>query len=333
MRNRRFLIAFSLALFVLLSCKEGGKQGVASGKMTLAVIPKGTTHEFWKSVHAGARQAEGELGIRIIWKGPLKEDDRESQIALVEDFISRKVSGIVLAPLDDMALRAPVIDAFNNHIPVVIIDSGLKGAGYISFVATDNQKGGRLAGEEMAGRLGDKGKVAMLRYQEGSASTAKREQGFLEAMSEHSGIEVVSANQYGGATTESAYKASENLLAPLKAPDGSLTVQGIFCPNESTTFGMLRALQDAKLAGTVTFIGFDSSEKLVGALRKAELHALVLQNPMRMGYLGVKTMFTHLTGGQVERRIDTGVLLVTAQNMDQPRVKSLLTPDLDKWLK
>jgi len=333
MRNRRFLIACGLVLFALLSCKDANKQDAASDKMTLAVIPKGTTHEFWKSVHAGARQAEEELGIQIIWKGPLKEDDRESQIALVEDFISRKVSGIVLAPLDDMALRTPVIDAFNNNIPVVIIDSALKEAGYISFVATDNQKGGYLAGKEMAGRLAGKGKVAMLRYQEGSASTAKREQGFLEAMAEHSGIEIVSANQYGGATTESAYRASENLLAPLKAPDGSLAVQGLFCPNESTTFGMLRALQDAKLAGTVTFIGFDSSKKLVEALRKGELHALVLQNPMRMGYLGVKIMFIHLTGGQVERRIDTGVQLVTAENMDQPRIKSLLAPDLDKWLR
>jgi ribose transport system substrate-binding protein len=96
---------------------------------------------------------------------------------------------------------------------------------------------------------------------------------------------------------------------------------------------MLRALQDAKLAGTVTFVGFDSSAKLVQALRDGHIDALILQDPMRMGYLGVKTMFRHLSGGQVGRRVDTGVHVVTAANMDAPDMKRLLQPDLDRWLK
>jgi len=330
MRLRLAVLALGLAAILVSACGDGGKTG--SSRMTVAVIPKGTTHEFWKSVHAGARKAGAELGINVVWKGPLKEDDRESQIALVEDFITRGVSGIVLAPLDDAALRAPVADAVRNDIPVVIFDSGLKGGGYISFVATDNHRGGRLAGEEMVRRLGGRGRVAMLRYQEGSASTMKREQGFLDAVSEHGHVLVATQNQYGGATTESAYRASENLLAPLKRADGSLSIQGVFCPNESTTFGMLRALQDAKLAGTVTFIGFDSSEKLVRALEDDEIHGLVLQNPMRMGYLGVKTMFQHLSGAGVDARVDTGVQLVTAENLQDPEVKQLLDPDLERWL-
>src|SRR5579862_6234220 len=80
----------------------------ADAKLTIAVIPKGTTHEFWKSVHAGAVQASRELGVDIIWKGPLREDDRSGQINVVEDMVTRQVSGIVLAPLDETALRAPV---------------------------------------------------------------------------------------------------------------------------------------------------------------------------------------------------------------------------------
>lgn len=299
---------------------------------TIAVIPKGTTHEFWKSVHAGALKASEELGCEIIWKGPLKEDDRDEQIKIVEDMTSRGVSGIVLAPLDDTALRMPVQDATNKGIPVVIIDSALESEDYVSFVATDNRNGGKIAGERMAELLGGKGKVAMLRYAEGSASTTEREAGFLEAIEAAEGIEVVSSNQYGGATTESAYKAGENMLAPLKSTDGTLSVDGIFCPNESTTFGMLRALQDGRFAGNVRFIGFDSSEKLVQAMRDGELDALVLQDPLNMGYLGVKTMVEHLQGGTVEKRISTGETLVTPQNMDEPDMQALLMPDFKKWL-
>jgi ribose transport system substrate-binding protein len=245
--------------------------------------------------------------------------------------IARGVKGIVLAPLDDVALRAPVHNAVKAGIPVVIIDSDLKSEEYVSFVSTDNRVGGTKGGQRLAGLLGGKGKVVMLRYAEGSASTMNREQGFLDAMKEHPGIEIVSANQYGGATTESAYKASENLLAPFKK-NGGLAIDGIFCPNESTTFGMLRALQDAGLAGKVKFVGFDSSEKLVEAMEKDQIHGLVLQDPMNMGYLGVKTMVQHLRGAKTERRIDTGSTVATRENMNEPEVAALLKPDFRKWL-
>jgi ribose transport system substrate-binding protein len=304
------------------------EQTKATGTITIAVIPKGTTHEFWKSIHAGAIKAAREAGVEIIWKGPLKEDDREAQISVVEDFVTRGVSGIVLAPLDEVALRAPVADAIRVSIPVVIMDSGLKSDDYVSFVATDNYAGGKLAAQRLTELLGGKGKVIMLRYMEGSASTAAREQGFLDAIAASPGITVISSNQYGGATTETSYKASENLLSPYKKPDGSLTIDGIFTPNESTAFGMLRALQDGGIAGKVRFVGFDSSIKLVEALRKKEIDGLALQNPVRMGYLAVKTMVQNLKGEKVQKRIDTGVAMITPENMDQPENKELLQPDL-----
>src|SRR5439155_1403152 len=171
-------------------------------RLTIAVIPKGTTHEFWKSVHAGAIKAAQELDVEIIWKGPLQENDRQGQINEVETFINRGVSGICLAPLDDTALRKPVAAAVAKKIPVVIFDSGIKSDDYTSFVATDNYKGGVLAGEHLAKVLGGKGKIAMLRYMEGSASTAEREQGFLDAIAKSKDIEVASSNQYAGATTD-----------------------------------------------------------------------------------------------------------------------------------
>ncbi|MHC4508547.1 MAG: substrate-binding domain-containing protein [Planctomycetota bacterium] len=305
--KRLFAVVVFVAIAVVFGAIGCKRKEESEGKYRIGVIPKGTTHVFWKSIHAGAVKAERELNdsgldVEVIWKGPLKEDDRESQIRVVEDFITRGVSGIVLAPLDDAALRMPVRDAVNNGIPVVIIDSGLNSGDYASFVATDNYIGGKKGGERLGEVLGGKGKVIMLRCHEGSASSTKREQGFLDVLEKkYPEIDVVSSNQYGGATTESAYIASENLLAPLRKPDGGLTIDGIFCPNESTSFGMLRALEDSGLAGQVNFVGFDSSE-------------------------------AHLGGRTVENRIDTGSVVATPENMDEPKIKNLLESDFRKWL-
>ena len=301
-------------------------------RTTIAVIPKGTTHADGQSIHAGAIKASRELDVDIVWRGPLREDDRDAQVTEVEGFVSRGVSGIVLAPLDEAALVGPVASAKAKNIPVVIFDSGLKGEDYVSFVATDNTVGGRLGGEHMAKVLGGKGKVVLLRYAEGHDSTGKREEGFLEAMKANPGLEVVSSNQYGGADVEEAYKRSETLLSRYKQPDGSLGIQGIFCANESTTFAMLRVLQANGWAGKVTFVGFDASDNLVAALKKGEIEALVIQDPVKMGYLGVKTMVQHLRGEKVERRIDTGVGVATRANMDEPAMKERLSPDLSQWL-
>jgi ribose transport system substrate-binding protein len=209
---------------------------------------------------------------------------------------------------------------------VLIIDSGLKDIETVSFVATDNEKGGHMAGEHLAKLLGGKGRVVMLRYLVGSASTEAREKGFLAAMKENPGITVVSENQHAGPSTESAQKAGENLLQPLKNADGTLGIDGIFCPNESATFGMLRVLQDNNWAGKVKFVGFDASAKLIEALGKGEINGLIIQNPFNMGYLGVKNMVAFLKKEPVEKRIDTGATLVTKDNMADPEVAKLIAP-------
>lgn len=287
----------------------------------IAVIPKGTTHSFWKSVEAGAKKAGAELGVEIIWKGPLKEDDRAQQIAVVQQFVSSGVSAIVLAPLDDTALRGPVKSALDRKIPVVIYDSALKGEvgkDFVSFVATDNKRGGTLAGEELVRILKGKGKVVLLRYSEGSASTAEREAGFLDVIRKNPGITVIVDNRYGGATVSSAQDASMNLIDKIREADG------IFCPNESSTQGMLLALRQTGLAGKKTFVGFDTSPALNAALNKGDIQALVAQNPTRMGYLAVTTAVKALRGEKVEPTIDTGCVLVTKDNQNEPAVKAVL---------
>ena len=329
----RTILLFAIMLGICMAgCSKKDVTG-ENERLTIAVIPKGTIHEFWKTIHAGAEMAGRELHVDILWKGSLKEDDREAQIFVVENIITRGVDGIVLAPLDDAALRRPVDEAMRNGIPVVIFNSGLQGDNYVSYVSTDNFKAGQLAGQYMTKLLDGKGKVAVLRYAEGSDSTTKRENGFLDVIQAFEGIEIVTSNQYAGVTTESALQAAENLLSRFGATEGSLRIDGIFCATEPTALGILRALQNAGFAGKIKFVGFDSSEKMIAALRAGELSGFVVQNPMRIGYLGVKTLVGHIRGEQTPRRIDTGSTLVTSENIDQPEIRELLNPALSQWLK
>jgi ribose transport system substrate-binding protein len=313
---RKFFFLF-LWLAWLAGCHNRAASSSSEGgaPLRIAVIPKGTTHEFWKAVHAGAIKAAREMDVEIVWKGPLKEDDLKGQIDVVDSFVAQGVSGIVLAPLSDRGLAGPVHNAVAAGIPVVVFDSDLQGSDPMSFVATDNYAAGKMAAEELSRRVGDKGNVVVLRYQEGSASTTHREQGFLDAIKAHTAITVVSANQYA---------TSENLLAAQKVQAGG--VQGVFAPNESTTFGMLLALRKADLASKVHLVGFDASEKLVAGVRDGTIDALVLQNPVNIGYLAVKSMAEHLRGKPVDKRIDTGARLATRETLDTAEVRELIQP-------
>src|SRR5919108_905716 len=306
----------------------------AEKSYTIAVIPKGTTHEFWKSINAGAFKARDELAekgmkVNVIWKGPLREDDRDQQIQTVENFITRRVSGIVLAPLDSQALVRPVLNAAQAKVPVVIIDSGLNTDKYVSFVATDNHKGGVMAGEHLGRLLGGKGNVILLRYAVGSASTEEREAGFLEALKKFPEIKLISSDQWAGPTRETGYQASQNLLNRF-----GREVDGIFCPCEPPTIAMAKALRDIGRAnGKVKMVGFDAGSQSVADLKNGDVQGLVVQNPVYMGYKGVMTLVDHLQGKPVEKRIDTGVVLVTPENMEKPEIKELLYPPLEKYLK
>ncbi len=207
------------------------------------VIPKGTSHEHWKSVHAGALKAAEELGnVEILWQGPQKEDDRVEQIKLVQNAVASKVDGIVLAPLDANALVAPVERAAEAGIPVVIIDSGLDSSKIVSYVATDNYHGGVLAGERLAELLKGEGRIILMRYAVGSESTEQREKGFTDTIAKFPKITYLSKDEYAGATSDSAQKVGQNLITRYRGE-----VDGIFCPNESSTAGMLRVLKDQGL--------------------------------------------------------------------------------------
>jgi len=320
---KRLLI---IALLFAACAKPEQKSGKA---FTIAVIPQGSTHEFWKSIHAGAVKASQDeaaagVHVNIIWKGPMREDDREQQVQVVEGFVTQHVDGIVLAPFDKNALVRPVEEAKRAGIPTVVIDSALESNDPISFVASNNYHGGELAADEMGRLLNGKGKVLALRYQEGVFSTEQREKGFIERMkAAYPGIVLVSSNQFAGATRDTAKTAAENLLNRF-----GNDIDGMFTPNESSTAGALLALEDAGKAGKIRFIGFDSSDVFVKAMRDGKLHGIVVQNPFRMGELGVKTLVDHLLGKPIQKRVDTGVTLITPANVDTPESQTLLHPPI-----
>jgi len=323
MKKTTLLIVVSIVT-LLSSC---GGQSSGARKFTIAVIPKGTTHAFWKSINAGAIKAAGDyktqgVEVDLIWKGPLREDDREQQIQVVEGFISQGINGIVLAPLDRVALVRPVEEAKRAGIPTVVMDSGLDSEQITSFAATDNRKGGMLAADRLGSLLGGKGKVVMLRYAEGSASTTDREEGFLQEMkAKYPDIQLISIDQYAGATRDTAKRASENLLQRFASE-----VNGIFTPNESASVGMLLALQDRELAGKVKFVGFDATPQFIEAMKNGQMQGVVVQNPFAIGELSVRAMIDSLLGKPVEKRIDTGVMMITPDNMNSPDAQKLLNP-------
>jgi ribose transport system substrate-binding protein len=331
-------IAFPVALIFIfvaflaggtIACRGTGSPrraaaGAAKSKpLTLAVIPMGTTHEFWKAIHAGALTAARELGVEIIWKGPFREDDRNEQVQIVETLTNAGVDAIILTPMDDRALVPPVEEAARAGIPTVIFNSALTGGPQVAFIATDNDKGGILAGERVGELLGGKGKAILIRVNIGVEGTTKRENGFLRTIrTKFPEIQVLSDNQYSGVTTETAYQLAENLI------NRFADVDAIFTPNESSTFGCLRALEDRGLAGRIIHVGFDSSPKLIEALARKKIQGLVLQDPFGMGYRSVRTAVAHLRGEPYEKNVDTGVFLATSDNMDDPKIRRLLSPDL-----
>lgn len=339
MRSREAFISWIVLALVASGLAGCGASGRTSGgaadkpterKLTIAVVPKGTLHNFWKSIHAGVVKAEKELGgqVECVWKGPAREGDREGQIQVVENFISRGVDAIVLAPNDRTALVGPVEAARRKKIPIIVIDSAIDTDDIDSYIATNNYNGGAVAAKRVGERLGGKGNVVVLRYQVGSASTEQREQGFLETLKkEFPDIVILSESLYAGDSPEGAMAKAENLITQFGDK-----IDAWFCPCEPVTYGTSRALANKGLSKKIKVVGFDASSALITSLRAGEIDALVVQDPMKMGYLGVKAALDASRGKKVEKEVSTGETLVTADNIDDPKMKELVSPDLSQWL-
>ena len=310
------LAAFSL----FISCRK-------KDTLVVALVPKGQAQIFWQTVHAGAVAAGREFGVEILWNGPASETDFTRQINIVDDFINQRVDGIVLAPSHGESLVPIVERAAQERIPVTICDSGINTDRYLCYVSTDNSRGGALAAERLGTVLPSGGKIAMIGNLPGSVSTTERENGFRATLTrKHPGLQIV-AFQYGMSDRSKSLAIAEDILTA--HPD----LAGIFCTNEAGTLGAVQGVKSKGAVGRVRIVGFDTSPTLIEDLRSGFIDSLVVQNPFRMGYLGVKSIVDFLRGRQPDKRIDTGATVVTAANLDEPGIQELVNPPIDKYLK
>ena len=311
-------LAIAAALLVLAGCRQPGRR-------VIGVVPKGASHIFWQTVHAGAITAAGESGFAVEWNAPALEVDASRQIEIVDAMINRGVAAIVLAPVDKQALVAVVERAAGKGIPVAIFDSAIDTGRIVSFVATDNTEAGRMAARRMGEVLHGKGKAAIVGFMPGSASTMEREHGFQDEMrNRFPAIDLVGL-QFGMADRAKAMAATENILAA--HPD----LGGVFADNESSSAGALQALK-ARGAGQVKLVAFDASDQLIASLRDGAIDSLVVQNPFRMGYESTRAAVLALGGRTPERKIDSGAVLIRRQDLDREEIKQLLFPDIRKYL-
>ena len=318
----RKALGISLVLLLSVAASCGRKD-----RPVIAVVPKSQASIFWQSVHAGAVAAAREYGVEIRWNGPASEIDFTRQVNIVEDFINQRVNGIVLAPTHGDSMVPIVERAAQENIPVTIFDSGINTDKYLSYVSTDNYKGGALAAERLGAILPAGGEIAVIGTIPGSVSTTERENGFRDTVALKFPQLKIAAFQYGMADRARSLAVAEDILTA--HPD----LAGIFCSNESGTVGAVQGARAKGVIGKVKIVGFDTSPPLIEDLRAGFIDSLILQNPFRMGYLGVKTIVDRLHGTVPPKRIDTGATAVTADNLNQPAIQELVNPPIDKYLR
>jgi ribose transport system substrate-binding protein len=312
-----------IGVLALLACalSAGCKR---DQKKVIAVIPKGSSHLFWQSVHAGAVKAAREAGVEVVWNGPAGETDYGNQLQIVDAMINRHVDAIALAPIDRKAMVSVVERAAQQNIPVIIFDSGIETENFISRVATDNYKAGQIAAERMGKILNGTGKVVIVAVQPGAASTEAREKGFEDAIKkDYPGIAILD-KRYGMAEIAKSLTVTENMLT------AHADLNGIFASNESSTMGAAQALRGRQ--GKIKLVGFDWGPTLLDDLNAGLIDSLVVQDPFRMGYVSVNTAVAKLKGEPVVKINDLAPLLVDKSNVNDPAVQAQLHPDLKKFL-
>jgi ribose transport system substrate-binding protein len=292
----------------------------------IAVIPKGTAHVFWQSVHAGAAAAGQEFHAEILWDGPPNETDYSRQLEILDSMLNRHVDGVVVAAADRTTLNASLDRAARENVPVVVFDSAVDSTNYVTFVATDNLGAGQMGARKLGQLLNGKGTVAMIENTPGSASTMDRERGFKDAMAkEFPGIQIV-AEQYSMSDRAKGMTVAENILTAHPSLDG------IFASSEPSSVGAAQALKSRGLVGKIKFVAFDSSEGLVEDLKGGVMDALVAQDPFKIGYEAVKAVVEKLDGKAPPKRMDLSAVVVTKADLDKPEIQQLLHPDLAKYL-
>ena len=273
-------------------------------KKTIAVIPKGTSHQFWVSVQRGAEKAAKEFNVNLEWSGPPQETEYGRQLEILDAMINRKVDGIAVAATDKKVLSQSINRAMELGIPVTVFDSGVDTENYVSFVATNNYEAGKMGARELGKLLGGKGRVAMMANAPGSVSTMDRERGFTDALAAEFPNILLVATQFGMADRAKAMNAAENILTAHN------DLNGFFGSSEPSSVGISQALKGRNLQGKVKLVAFDQSDSMTADCKAGVIDAMVIQDPEKMGYEAVKTVVDKLNGKTPAKRIDLDARVV-----------------------
>lgn len=306
----RFFLGIILAGLLLAAC-GGSSSDSGAAAYRIAVVPKSVHFDFWATVQDGAEAAAAERGdVEILWEGPNAETDVAGQIAIIESFIDRNVDALVVAAADAEALVPVLRTARQQGIPVITIDSDTDPRIAASHVGTDNVEGGRRAAELLAAALGGEGRVALIPFIAGSYSSNQREQGFREGLARYPGLQLV-AVQYSDSDYGTATAVTEDILT------AHPNLDGIFAANEPTVLGAARAIETRALQDQVVLVGFDASPRELDGVRDGIIYGLIAQDPFEMGYQGVVQAMRVIDGEAVPEVIDSGVSVVTQDNLDE----------------
>lgn len=323
--NRRTFVALGAASMLAGVVQVGS---ASAADVTIPIIVKDTTSFYWQIVLAGARKAGKDLGVNVPELGAQAETDVNGQISILENAVAGNPAAIVIAPTEAKALGKP-IDEAAKKVKVIGIDSSADSKSFTSFLTTDNVQGGRVAADGLAAAIGEanggkiEGKVALITAQPGAGSLEQRRQGFSEQLkAKYPGLQLIADKYADGQATTGLNIATDLITAN---PD----LKGIFASNLIMAQGVGQAIAENNLGGKVALVGFDSDEKLIKFLNDGVISALVVQDPYRMGYDGIKTALAASKGEKVEEFVDTGANLVTKANMKDPKIDALLNPKLN----
>ncbi len=291
---------------------------------TIPIIVKDTTSFYWQIVLAGARKAGKDLGVNVPELGAQSESDINGQISILENAVAEKPAAVVISPTEFKALGKP-IDEAAKKVPIIGIDSAADSKAFTSFLTTDNVQGGRIAADGLAQAITEKygkaeGDVALITSLPGVGSLDQRAKGFKEEIAaKYPGLKLVADKVADGKATTAL-----NIMTDLITANPDL--RGVFASNLIMAQGAGQAVAENKKADTIKLVGFDNDDKLVGFLKDGTIYALVVQDPYRMGYDGIKTALAASKGEKVQAFVDTGANLITKANMNGEKQQALLFP-------
>jgi ribose transport system substrate-binding protein len=303
-----------------------GAPAMAQIKPTVAVIVKDTTSPYWQTALAGARKAGQDLGVDITELGAQSESDVSAQIGMLEKAVASKPAAIVIAPVQFGALGRPIDEAAKN-VKIIGIESAADSGAMTSLLATDNVKAGRIAAEALASAItktyGDtEGNIVIVTAMPGVAALDQRAKGFKEVLAAKYRALAIVADKVADGKPATVLDIMKDLIA--NTPD----LRGVFVSDPMTTQAVGQAVAESKSGDKINVVGVGSDEKLVKLLQGDTIAGLVVEDPFRMGYEGVKTAVAASKGEQVAANVDTGATLVTKANMSTTRSRELLNPKI-----